>query len=197
MPWVSKAWRAASRNQKIVIVVGALVVLGAIGNAFAAPAAPGPLTAVASPTPGAANGQPSSAAVGPTSSPASSPLPTNGTPGPTAHPTSKPTPKPTPKPTSAPSLTLSFSSLTSPVSPGSFATATVRTSAGAYCTIVVEYKSGPSTASGLGPKYASSSGVASWTWKVGSRTTAGSWPVTVGCSKGGLHKSVTKDFTVL
>jgi micrococcal nuclease len=94
-------------------------------------------------------------------------------------------------------MSLTFTSLTSPIHRGSYATATVKTKPGAYCTIVVEYKSGPATAAGLGPKSASSTGVASWTWKVGTRTTLGSWPVTVTCSSGGLSKSVTKYLQVV
>ena len=49
----------------------------------------------------------------------------------------------------------------------------------------------PSTASGLRPKTASSAGAASWAWKVGSRTTPGSWPVTVTCVLGPTQASVT------
>jgi hypothetical protein len=94
-------------------------------------------------------------------------------------------------------MALAFTSLTSPAARGSNATATVRTAPGAYCTIVVTYKSGPSKAAGLTPKNADGSGVASWTWKVGTRTTLGSWPVKVACSSGGLNKSVTKYFQVV
>jgi len=199
MAWLVNAWRTASRNQKITIVIAVLVAIGsALTPAPLGAAAPG-----ATLTEGISSGIASEVAVAPSAGPPTSPTSVGATPspGPTTAPTPAatpgPTPKPTPKPTPAPSLTLTFTSLTSPVNPGSFATATVKTSGGAYCSIVVEYKSGPSTASGLGPKYASSSGVAWWTWKVGTRTTAGSWPVTVTCSKSGLHKSVTKYLEVL
>ncbi|HYK94828.1 MAG TPA: hypothetical protein VE011_03030 [Candidatus Dormibacteraeota bacterium] len=202
MNWLANAWRAGSRNQKIVIVIAALVTLGAIGGGLSPRGSETTATALATPTaaPGSAaptkaattsSAEPTPFAISATSTPLSEP-----TVEPAVAPTPVPTPKPTPKPTPA-SLALAFTSLTSPISPGSLATAAVKTSAGAYCTIVVEYKSGPSTAAGLGPTDASSSGVASWTWKVGSRTAAGSWPVTVSCSKGGAHKSVTKDLTVL
>jgi hypothetical protein len=70
-------------------------------------------------------------------------------------------------------------SLTSPVSAGAYATITVRTTPGASCSIVVYYKSGPSTAQGLGPKTAGGDGICSWTWKVGTRTTPGTWSIVV------------------
>ena len=121
------------------------------------------------------------------------PVPTaRVTPRPTPKPTGKPAPKPTPKPTPKPvigTIKVTVTSFTSSVSPGQDASITIRTTAGASCSIVVEYKSGPSQAKGLGPEKANSSGVASWTWLVGSRTTHGSWPVTVTCSSGGKTAS--------
>ncbi|HEY8869172.1 MAG TPA: hypothetical protein VIM30_07245 [Candidatus Limnocylindrales bacterium] len=44
---------------------------------------------------------------------------------------------------------------------------------------------------------AGSTGALSWTWKVGSRTTAGSWPVTVACSKGGDDAAATRYLKVM
>jgi hypothetical protein len=85
-----------------------------------------------------------------------------------------------------------FTSLTSPIGPGYYATAAVATHAGASCSITVTYYSGPSHAAGLYPERASSSGRASWTWKVGTRTYAGSWPVTVSCTYGGSRHSATR-----
>lgn len=76
--------------------------------------------------------------------------------------------------------------VTSPVSPGAHATLTAHTSpANVTCSITVRYKSGPSHAAGLYPKQSSSAGRVSWTWKVGTRTTAGRWPITVACGKAG------------
>ena len=72
--------------------------------------------------------------------------------------------------------------LTSPVAPYTDATIGVKTLPGAACTIVVLYKSGPSRARGLVPQDANSRGVVSWTWRVGSNTTPGRWPVIVRCS---------------
>lgn len=64
---------------------------------------------------------------------------------------------------------------------GYTASVTVKTKANATCSIAVYYKSGRSTAAGLTTKKANSSGVASWSWKVGTRTTPGSWPVYITC----------------
>jgi len=73
-------------------------------------------------------------------------------------------------------------SLTTPVAPFTDATLAAKTVPGAACTIVVLYKSGPSRARGLVPREANSRGVVSWTWRVGSNTTTGRWPVIVRCS---------------
>jgi hypothetical protein len=78
--------------------------------------------------------------------------------------------------------------VTSPVSPGSYATLTVRVSRPARCSITVVYYSGPSEARGLYPKR-SSGGKVSWTWKVGTRTTAGRWPIRVNCGAVGFLRT--------
>ena len=72
--------------------------------------------------------------------------------------------------------------LTSPVVPYTDATIVVKALPGAACTIVVLYKSGPSRARGLVAQDVNSRGVVSWTWRVGSNTTPGRWPVIVRCS---------------
>ena len=80
--------------------------------------------------------------------------------------------------------------LTSPASAGSDATLTVAVPSGTSCAIVVNYKSGPSSAAGLYPQRASSSGHISWRWMVGTRTTPGRWPIDVSCgAAGSLHTS--------
>ncbi len=71
--------------------------------------------------------------------------------------------------------------VTSPVSPGDTATATVKARAGSRCTIRVTYRSGPSEAKGLEPLTVDESGLASWSWMVGINTTPGEWPVEVEC----------------
>ena len=75
-------------------------------------------------------------------------------------------------------------SLTSPVSPGDDATITVQTTPGVLCLITVRYKSGPSKARGLVPKTADNRGIVTWTWRVGTGTTPGRWPIIVTCSAG-------------
>jgi hypothetical protein len=108
-------------------------------------------------------------------------------------------PAATPHPTTPPvtgAVTVAITSLTSPISRGSTATVGAKTAAGAACTVVVQYKSGPSSAAGLSPKNASASGTVSWSWTVGSRTTPGSWPVTVRCASGGTSASATTSLVV-
>lgn len=151
-----------------------------------APAGAGLATATTS-----ATGTPSSPPLRPSPTPSARPTPKL-----TPTPTPKPTPKPTPRPTAAPAtVSVSFVSLP-PVSPGQYETAQVKTSPGASCSILVEYKSGPSTAAGLSPATADGSGNVSWTWKVGTRTTPGSWPVTVTCSLGASSGTATADLVV-
>jgi hypothetical protein len=72
--------------------------------------------------------------------------------------------------------------VTSPVSAGSYASLTVRVSRTATCSITVLYYSGPSHAAGLYPKRGR---LISWTWKVGTRTTPGRWPIVVNCGSAG------------
>lgn len=84
-------------------------------------------------------------------------------------------------------------SVTSPAARNSYATLRAHVKPGATAYIDVEYKSGSSKAKGLGPKKANASGNVSWTWKVGGRTTIGSWPITV-TSNG---KSATTEIEVV
>jgi len=76
-------------------------------------------------------------------------------------------------------LFLEIVSVTTPIGKGYTATLRAKTIPEAYCTIVVYYKSGPSSASGLYGKTADSQGNVSWSWKVGTRTTPGSWQIVV------------------
>jgi micrococcal nuclease len=88
---------------------------------------------------------------------------------------------------SAASASVRLVRVTSPVSHGSYATLSVKVSRVATCSITVNYKSGPSHAAGLYPQRGTR---ISWTWKVGTRTTPGRWPITVSCgSAGTLHTS--------
>ncbi|BCJ85894.1 thermonuclease family protein [Effusibacillus dendaii] len=70
-------------------------------------------------------------------------------------------------------------SLTSPVSPGDNTTLVAQVPPNTQANITVYYKSGTSKAEGLEPKMSDSNGHVSWTWKVGTRTTPGSWRVVV------------------
>jgi hypothetical protein len=93
-------------------------------------------------------------------------------------------------------ITVAITSLTSPISRGSTAAVSATTAARAACTVVVQYKSGPSSATGLGPKSEYASGTVSWSWTVGSRTTPGSWPVTASRTGGGAGASATESLLV-
>lgn len=83
-------------------------------------------------------------------------------------------------------------SYTKSVRRGEYATVTVKGSANTRYGIRVRYKSGYSTAKGLFTKTSDSSGTVSWTWKVGSSTTPGTYPVYISCGS----KTVTVQFTV-
>lgn len=99
----------------------------------------------------------------------------------------------TPITTSALQLQLT---VTSPVGAGAYATCTAKTAPGAICSITVYYKSGPSTAQGLYTKTAGSAGSVSWTWKVGTNTTPGTWRIVVRSTAGNQTASQTIYFTV-
>jgi micrococcal nuclease len=74
--------------------------------------------------------------------------------------------------------------VTSPIRHGAYATLVARVSRAATCSITVYYKSGPSHARGLYPKH-TTGGRVGWTWKVGTRTTPGRWPIRVSCGAAG------------
>ncbi len=101
-----------------------------------------------------------------------------------------------PSPVRAQPLPVRIVSVTSPVSPGADATLTVQTAPGALCLITVRYKSGPSKARGLDPKTADSRGIVAWTWRVGTRTTPGRWPIIVTCSAGSRQGTLETSFEV-
>src|SRR4051812_28514257 len=82
-----------------------------------------------------------------------------------------------------------LASLTSPIGAGSDATLAVAVPSGTTCSIVVNYKSGPSSAAGLYSQRVNA-GRISWTWMVGTRTTPGRWPIDISCgAAGALHTS--------
>lgn len=95
-----------------------------------------------------------------------------------------------------PDLDVGLVSLTSPVQAGDDASIAVRTAPAARCHITVHYKSGPSKAKGLVSKLADMQGQVSWTWRVGSRTTPGAWPIVVTCSHAGREGVLQTRFVV-
>ena len=90
--------------------------------------------------------------------------------------------------TTASMSTVRLVRVTSPVSPGAYATLVARVVPSRRCSITVYYKSGPSSAAGLYPKRPSG-GRVSWTWKVGTRTTPGRWPIVVSCGSAGTLRT--------
>lgn len=106
----------------------------------------------------------------------------------TAEPTTK---KPTEKPTEAPKG-IEVTYVTSSVSPGEYASISIQGEPNTDYSISVTYKSGASTADGLYTKTSDSSGYVSWEWKVGARTSSGTYPIRI--SGGG--QSITESFTV-
>jgi hypothetical protein len=113
----------------------------------------------------------------------------------TGTPTPVPTPIDTPPATEPPPLAIRLF-VTTPVSRNTNATLSARTHAGAQCGIEVDYKSGPSHAAGLVDKTVPSSGRVTWTWKVGGRTTRGTWPIVVSCTWNDQSGQSTTSFTV-
>ena len=99
-------------------------------------------------------------------------------------------------PARAADLLITLISVTSPAAPFSDATLAISTTPGANCSIVVYYKSRPSRAKGLVPKVGDGSGRVSWTWRVGSHTTPGRWPIVVKCEKGMDHGELRTAFEV-
>lgn len=78
------------------------------------------------------------------------------------------------------------------VSAGSNASISIQGSPNTSYSITVTYSNGASTAAGLEPKTSNASGNVSWTWKVGAKTKAGSYSITI--FGGGSTK--TTSFTV-
>jgi micrococcal nuclease len=71
---------------------------------------------------------------------------------------------------------------TSRVAPGDDASLTVKVTPTDRCTITVTYDTVVSHAKGLRPKRG---GTITWTWRVGTKTHPGRWPVVVDCGKSG------------
>ena len=107
------------------------------------------------------------------------------------------TPEPAVNPTDQPAeLVVKITSHTASVNRNSTASVTIKTAARPMCLIVVTYNSGPSSAAGLGDKAASTTGVVSWSWKVGGRTSTGTYPIDITCALGDRTGIVGTVFTV-
>src|SRR3954452_5482754 len=89
----------------------------------------------------------------------------------------------------APARYVRIVSVTPVVAKGDLATLVAKvTPANAKCDLVIYLRSGPSEASGLGPRRAVN-GRVSWTWIVSRHTTGGTWPLYVECGSTGIAKT--------
>ncbi len=114
-------------------------------------------------------------------------------------PTNTPIPPPAPLGTTGTaraSVPVSFTTITTNVARGGFASATVQAPVGAYCKISVTYKSGQSAVDGLQDKVADANGRVSWTWPVGTNVTSGAAPVDVLCSQNNQSYMTSATITV-
>ena len=114
-------------------------------------------------------------------------------------PTPTPTPTKTPKPTATPkpvtrSVGITILDYSDTVSRGSYAYIKIQGAPNTDYDCEVEYKSGMSTADGLGTKRSDDNGNVSWKWKVGSRTSLDYTP-TIYIDGGG--DSISVDFDVV
>ena len=104
-------------------------------------------------------------------------------------------------PVDAATFPVTVNAFTSRVARNSNASITITTQKAARCTIAVIYANGPSAAAGLGPKTTPSTGAnagkVTWTWKIGGRTTKGTWPVRIRCTKGSNTGAVNRNLTVV
>ena len=128
--------------------------------------------------------------------PTGSAKPAASTPKPT--PTAKPAKSPAAatEPPGAKPLSVKVTKRTPSVLRNQTASVSIRTVKGARCDITVFYNSGPSTAKGLDPKTANSSGDVTWKWKVGGNTAKGTYDISIDCQKGDTDGSVDTSFQV-
>jgi len=87
-------------------------------------------------------------------------------------------------PSSSGSVAISLGGLTSPVRRGAGRGPHHQDHPGSGLHITVKYKSGPSHAAGLDPQTAGDDGTVTWSWKVGSSTTPGTWSIVVTSTAG-------------
>lgn len=130
----------------------------------------------------------------PTTEPATIPTTQPPTTEPTTFPTTAPTTEPTTVPTTEPVYEgLTVTDWSQSVKPGDTGYAEIQGKPGARYSITVYYKSGASKAKGLDPQTADDTGTAAWHWKVGSKTSPGTFRITI--TGGGETQTVS--FTVL
>lgn len=106
-----------------------------------------------------------------------------------------PEPEPTDPPATEPEETanLQILSWTETIGRNETGTVKIKGKAKTEYKITVYYKSGPSSAEGLEAKTSDADGYVSWSWKVGGRTTPGTYKIVI---EGGGEK-VTVEFTVI
>lgn len=114
---------------------------------------------------------------------------------PTAQPIAEPTPTEEPEPTAKP-LSVKVVKQTKSVRRNGTASVTIKTSKGAKCDIDVHYATAISEAKGLGDKKANADGQVTWKWKVGGKTTLGTWPIFIECTLGDRAGETDTEFTV-
>lgn len=205
---VSNAWNIRSRlpllgsSRRLVSVAGWAIVGALFVSTWAWAAAETPAssntTSVKSGSGGVGGGTLSATKAESASTPSpkatSTPTPTPTPTTPTSSPTPTPTPAPAPRPaTPAPVQPATVGFVNAPLSArhGTATTLIIKTLPNTGCLIEVDYKSGPSTAQGLGPKTSDAAGNVSWTWIVGSRTTPGQWPIYVTCGSASGQTFIT------
>jgi len=118
----------------------------------------------------------------PAAEPPAATTPPQATPAPTAVPAQTPV--------SAPEGGVTITRAPGTVRRGATATVAAHTAPSVQCSIVVRYKSRPSKAQGLGPKTADEGGDVAWSWKVGTNTTPGAWPVIITCGEAAARTEV-------
>lgn len=140
------------------------------------------------------------AKITPTQRPTNSPTPTptaTQTPNPTTTPTQRATPTPEPVSKAAPvtrNAGITVLDYSDTVRRGAYAYIKIQGEPNTDYDCEVEYKSGMSTASGLGTKRSDSDGIVSWRWKVGSKTSLNYTP-TIYVDGGGDSINVQFDVT--
>lgn len=105
------------------------------------------------------------------------PAPPETKPESTTEPAIEPVTEPATEPVTEPTLEVVL--LTSPVSRNETATLRICGKPDTEYTITVYYKSGASTADGLEPKYSDANGFAEWSWKIGGKTSLGTYRIVV------------------